>query len=124
MAKKKDTGVSKTKVGLGAGLVAAAAAGAYFLFGTNEGKKTQKKLKGWMVQAKGEVMDKLEDMKDVSEEGYYAVVEKVAAKYGKLKKVEETEVQSLVKDLKKHWKSIKKAMTTESPKKKVVTKKK
>ena len=54
----------KTK--LGAGLIAAAAAGAYFLLGTKEGQKKQKQIKGWMVKAKGEVMDKMEDMKEVS----------------------------------------------------------
>ncbi len=123
MAKKKVQKVNKATVAAGAGLVAAAAAGAYFLFGTKEGKKTQKKMKGWMVKAKGEVMDKLEDMKDVSEDSYYDVVDKVTKKYSKLKKVQGPEIESLVKDLRKHWKNIKKELVDEKPKKKIVKKK-
>lgn len=122
MAKKKASKVSGAKMAAGAGLVAAAAAGAFFLFGTKEGKKTTKKMKGWMVKAKGEVMDKLEDMQDVSEQNYYDVVDKVTKKYSKLKKVQGPEVEALVKDLKKHWKNIKKELADEKPKK--TTKKK
>ena len=40
---KKSSGMSKTAMTLGAGRVAATAAGAYCLFGTQEGKKTQTK---------------------------------------------------------------------------------
>ncbi len=108
---KKSSGMSKTAMTLGAGLVAATAAGAYFLFGTQEGKKTQKKMRGWMVKAKGDVMDKIEDMKEMTEEGYYEMIEKVIAKYKKLKKVEEAEADMLAKDLKKHWKNIKKELS-------------
>jgi len=108
----KKEGVSKTKVGLGVGLLAATAAGAYFLFGTEKGKKAQAKARGWSVKAKGEVMDKLEDMKEVTEEGYYKTVENVLGKYKKLKKIENTEVDALVKDLKKHWKAIKKEISS------------
>ncbi len=114
--KKQEAKINKTAIGIGTGLVAAAAAGAYFLFGTDEGKKTQKKIRGWAVKAKGEVMDKLEDMKEVSEDGYYKVVDNVVGKYKKLKKVQGTEVDSLIKDLKKHWKNIKKELSSEEEK--------
>jgi len=113
MTKKKTTGVSKTAIGVGAGLVAAAAAGAYFLFGTEHGVKTQKKIRGWAVKAKGEVMDKIEDMKEVTEENYYNTIDTVVGKYKKLKKVQGTEVDALIKDLKKHWKNIKKELSSE-----------
>jgi len=119
MTKKKvvDKGVSKTAIGVGAGLVAAAAAGAYFLFGTEKGKNTQKAIRGWAVKAKGEVMDKMEDMKDVTEDGYYNIVDSVVGKYKKLKKVQSTEVDSLISDLKKHWKNIKKELGSSEKKK-------
>ena len=98
------------KVKLGAGLIAAAAAGAYFLFGTSEGAKKRLKMKGWMVKAHGEVMDKMEDMKTINEVKYKKLVNTTVAKYKKLKKVNKKEADSLKTDLLKHWKNIQKEL--------------
>ena len=88
MGKKDEGGFGKGF--LVAGLAAAGVAAGYFLYGP-EGKKNRKKVKAWAVKAKGEVLEEIEKMKEVSEEGYTAAVDKVANKYGKLKKVGETE---------------------------------
>jgi hypothetical protein len=98
----------KTK--LGAGLIAAAAAGAYFLFGTKEGAKKRVRIKGWMLKARGEVIDKMEDMKEINEEKYKKLVDVTVSKYKKLKKVEKKEADALKADLLKHWKNIKKEL--------------
>lgn len=98
------------KVKLGAGLIAAAAAGAYYLFGTKDGGKKRKELRGWMLKVKGEVMDKMEDMKDVSEEKYNKLIETTVTKYSKSKKVGKKEAEALKKDLLKHWKNIKREL--------------
>jgi hypothetical protein len=103
--KDESNGVSKL---LGLGAVVASLAGAYFLYGTKEGAKSKKKIKGWMLKAKGEALEKLENMKNVSEEGYNLVLEQVMKKYSSLKNVDKKELESLVSDLKKHWKNIKK----------------
>lgn len=105
MAQKKESGVAMA-VGLGA--LAALSAGAYFLYGTKEGAKKRVKIKGWMLKAKGEVLEKMESLKDVNEETYNKVLSTVMKKYEGLKNVDQAEVASLVSDLKKHWKSIKK----------------
>ena len=53
-------------VGLGlAAITAAAAAGAYFLYG-KDGAKNLKKIKSWSLKAKAEVLEKLEKAKDIS----------------------------------------------------------
>jgi hypothetical protein len=92
---------------VGIGALAALSAGAYFLYGTKEGAKRRVKIKGWMLKAKGEVLEKMEALKEVNEEAYNNVVSTVMKKYAGLKNVDQSEVESLVSDLKKHWKNIK-----------------
>jgi flagellar basal body-associated protein FliL len=52
---------TNTKVGIGLGLTAAAvtAAGAYFLYGSKQAPQNRKKVKGWVLKAKGEVLEAL-----------------------------------------------------------------
>jgi len=132
MAKKK-TSSSKTTGsyigwGVGLGVTAAAAASAYFLYGTKEGQKQRKKVRGWMVKMKGEVLEKMEQAKDLNEKKYQEIIDAVAGKYQKLKTVEQSEVKAVVSDLKKHWRNIKRHLEdqprkTTSTKKKTATKK-
>ncbi|MCX6703197.1 MAG: hypothetical protein NTV02_00700 [Candidatus Zambryskibacteria bacterium] len=119
-AKKENNNVVATAVGLGA--LAALSAGAYFLYGTKEGAKKRVKIKGWMLKAKGEVLEKMEALKDVNEEAYNKVVSTVMNKYEGLKNIDQSEVASLVTDLKKHWKNIKKHVDEATKVKKVVKK--
>lgn len=124
MAKKQEGGVS---VAVGLGALAALSAGAYFLYGTKEGAKKRVKIKGWMLKAKGEVLEKIENLKEVNEETYNAVLATVMKKYEGLKNVDQGEVASLVTDLKKHWKNIKRhlddASKSKKPKKSAAKKK-
>lgn len=106
-SKKKNEAGLGTAIGLGVGL--AALAGAYFLYG-KDGAKNKKKIKSWMLKAKGDVLSKLEKMKDVSEEKYQGVVGEVVQKYGKMKDVDTGELEMLARDLQGHWKNIKKEL--------------
>lgn len=105
---KKKTGTNKVAVGMGVGMLAALSAGAYYLYGTKEGAKKRTKMRGWVLKAKGEVMEKLENLKVVNEETYHEVVANVVKKYRGIKNIDPKEVEALVADLKKHWKNIKK----------------
>lgn len=98
---KKDSG---SHVALGAGVLAALA-GAYFLYGSKDAAKNRKKIKGWTLKAKGEVLEKLEKMQDATEAEYGTIVDTVMKKYGAVKSIDTAEVDSLGKDLKKHWKN-------------------
>jgi hypothetical protein len=119
-AKKSGNGL---EVGLAlAGL--AAIAGGVFLYGTDAGKKKRKAIKGWMLKAKGEVIEKLENLKEVNEENYHKIVDAVEAKYKAVKSVAPEELAEVIADLKKSWKSIVKvAKAQTAPKKKVAPKK-
>ena len=111
---------TKGKVGKTAAALVAAA-GAYFLFGPN-GAKNRKKVRGWTLRAKGEVLEKLEKMKEVTQESYENTVDKVIDKYAKGKDVTETEVEKLRRELKRHWKGMvgTKKKTVKTTKKKVL----
>ncbi len=125
MANKKVTKKESTikKVGKDVaivGLVAATVATGYFLYGP-KGDKNRKKLKGWMLKMKGEVLEKVESLKEVNKDIYEEIVNQVTDKYKKAKNISEKEVEELSKKLKGHWSSIQKSSAL---KKKAVTKKK
>jgi len=88
---KKTTG---TNVAIGAGVaaIAALAAAGYFLYGSKDGARNRKKVRGWMLKAKGEVLEGVEKMKDVTEEQYAMIVDKVASKYKAIKNIDPAEV--------------------------------
>lgn len=102
---KKNKGHA-TGVGIGLGMIAALAAGAYFLYGSKDGAKRRVKIRGWMLKAKGEILEKIEKMKEVNEEAYNSVIASVMSKYAALKNVDKTEVAAMVSDMKKHWGNI------------------
>ncbi len=93
---------------IGVAALAAAAAGAYFLYGSTKGPARRKALKSWTVKMNGDVMSEIEKMKDVSEMEYHKVIDKVSKKYEALKNIDTSELADTVKRLKSHWKDIKK----------------
>lgn len=118
MPKKKKT-TQKESGGVlkfAAAVVGALAVG-YYLHGP-KGKERRQNIKAWTIKAKGDVLEQFEKKKELTEEQYREVIDKVTAKYGKLKTVGQTEAEKLNKELKKHWKEIKKGIETQSSKKK------
>ncbi len=94
--------------GITIALAAAAAAGAYFLYGSKDAKKNRKAVKGWALKAKGEVLEKIENVKgELNEENYHKIVDGVMAKYKKVKNDHKEDIDNLVKEMKSHWKNIK-----------------
>lgn len=118
---QKSTKQVAVVAGVAAGL-AALAAGSYFLLGPN-GKKNRKEIKGWTLKMKGDVLEKLEKLQDVTPEVYNQIIDDVTLKYGKLKNIQAAELAEIASDLKKHWKAISKDMKAgEATAKKKVTK--
>ncbi|MCK9393967.1 MAG: hypothetical protein WCX30_01785 [Candidatus Paceibacterota bacterium] len=89
---------------VGAG-IASVAATAYFFLGS-KGKKHQKHLKSWAIKMKGDVIEKIEEAKDVSMTSYHEIIDNIAAEYKKGENANQEEIDELAKDLKKHWKTI------------------
>lgn len=116
----KVTTGEKVAVGAGIAALAAFAAAGYFLYG-KDGAKNRKKVRGWMLKAKGEVLEGVEKLKDVTEEQYEMIVSKVGSKYKAAKNIDPEEVDAMIKELRGHWKNIKKSITP-TPKKKAAKK--
>ena len=87
------------------GASAAALAAAYFFLGP-KGKKHQKQAKAWAIKMKADVVEKLENAREVSEPVYHEIIDSVAAEYKKGKKAGQAEIVDLATDLKKHWKTL------------------
>lgn len=123
--KNKKAGDNTGKViAIGAG-VAAIGVMSYLLFGP-AGKKNQKKLKGWMLKMKGDVMEKMEDAKEVTTSAYENIVDEVGKKYKSLKNIDSAELAAEIASLKKGWKAVvsksKKTITKGGKKVKAVVK--
>ncbi|MCX6747629.1 MAG: hypothetical protein NTW98_01635, partial [Candidatus Nomurabacteria bacterium] len=72
---------------------------------------------------KGEMIEKLEDLKEVTEPMYNKVVDDISSKYAKVKNIDQEDVNEVVGELKKHWKALAKdakklVKTTKKPVKK------
>ena len=116
--KKTKKGLSTGEVlGIGAG-VAAASIAAYVLLGPNA-KKNRKAIKGWAVKMKGEIIEKLEKAKDITEPVYHEIVDSVKEKYAKIKNIDQKDIDEVTNEIKKHWKS---AVKDIKPKKKTKAK--
>jgi gas vesicle protein len=122
MAKKQTKGVgAKQVIGVGVG-VAALSAAAYLLFGPN-GKKNRKTIKGWAVKMKGEIIEKFEETRELTEPVYNEIIDKVQQKYAKIQSIDKKELEETVAEIKKNWKAIKKgAMPKKTDKTKIVKK--
>lgn len=109
---KKTNKKTLVELSIGAALTAAAVAlaGSYFVYGKNA-KKNMKNVKSWALKAKAEVLEQLEKAKEISEPIYNQAVDKVSKKYSDLKNIDKKDVEILVKELKTHWKDIKKEVT-------------
>jgi DNA polymerase III gamma/tau subunit len=86
----------------------AAAAGAYFIYGTKEGAKTKKKVRSWALKAKAEVLEKIEKAKDITEDSYNTTVATVMQKYEKMRAEHGDEIDAVTKELKGYWSHLKK----------------
>ncbi len=99
----KSGSILKTMVGAGL----AAVAGYYFLSDSKEAKTRRKQLRGWMLRFRADVMDQLEEAKEISAEKYEEAVDTIKEKYENIKDVDKAELEELAGELKGHWEGIK-----------------
>lgn len=93
-------------IGLGIAALAAAAAGAYYLYGSDKSAKNRKHVKSWMLKMKADVMDEVENMKDITKEAYEKTVDEVSKKYAQIKSIDAGELKDLGHRMKSHWSEI------------------
>ncbi len=97
-----------------AAVAAAAAAGTYFFAG-KRGRANRRAIRGWTVRAKGEVMQKLEQLQEVSLESYMGIVDAVLKGYRGLKDITPDELDDLKQELQSSWKDIESSLRKKKP---------
>lgn len=99
--------IAKTMLmGIGIVTLLGTVAGAYFLYGSKNALKNRRRVKAWSLKARGEIMEKMEGISEVSEKVYHKIIQEVSDKYKALKNINENEVSEFTKELKGHWKNI------------------
>ena len=94
-----------TTLGIGAGVAAAAAAGAaaYWLYGAKHSAQHRKVAKGWMLNARAEILDGVEKLKDIDKASYLAMAERVLNTYGSKAGATTAEMGQMMRDVKSAW---------------------
>lgn len=112
MAKKKQdkglTPVEKMEIGVGLTAAAVAAAGAYFLYGSKNAKSNRTKVKSWALKAKADVLERLEDAKEMTESEFEELVNAIAGTYAGVKSASKGEIKDFQKEMMGHWQAIEK----------------
>lgn len=101
----KSSGAMKLFV-FGASLAGLAAA---YFFIRPKSREYIENTKSWVIKMKGDVIEKLEQAREISEDIYNKIIDSVATKYEKELKSSPEEVKALAKDLKTHWRAISRA---------------
>jgi hypothetical protein len=107
-SKNEMNATQKASIGFGLTAAAVTAAGAYFLYGSNKAAQNRKKVKGWMLKAKGEILETLENAQTLTEDEYKALVEAATGAYGTVKNASVGEMKEFKKEMAEHWQKIQK----------------
>lgn len=106
---KTTLGLSRnTAIAAGVAATAAAAVGAYWLYGSKGASKNRKTARSWMLKARAEVMDAVDKTVkkagEIDKDTYMDIVKGIASRYGKLSTVTRSEVGQLMADAQEAWK--------------------
>ncbi len=105
---KKDglSGGEKVSIGVALTAAAVAAAGSYFLYASPNAAKNRKKVKGWTLKAKGEVLEALEKAGKMTAEEYQVLLDGVVAGYEQVKSASKADVNEFKKEMMSNWQKI------------------
>ena len=103
---KKDSNLDEVAIGVGLTAAAVAAAGAYFLYGSDKASKNRKQVKSWALKAKADVLEKIEDAKEMSQEEYQDLVGSVVTAYQSAKGATKKDLKEFAAEMSDHWKPV------------------
>ncbi len=101
---------AKRHSGIFTGALAAGALAGYLFYGPS-GAKNRKKLRGWMLRAKADVLDRVERTREITQDTYEELVHTVMDKYKKMKQVNDAEAEALARELKRYWRTVKRELS-------------
>lgn len=99
--------VSKKKVAVGLGLVAAAAGAGYYFLGSKNASKHREKTTKWAKDMKNDVVKKAKAAKKLDERAYRAIVDEAMRAYVTMKSIDRKDVQAAANELKEGWGHVK-----------------
>lgn len=91
-----------------AGAATALAAGAYFLYGP-DGKRHRRQVENGMDRLKRELVSRMNEVSDITQEKYEDVVDELLKNYGLAKRLGKDRAARLSTTLKKRWEEMKSA---------------
>lgn len=103
----------KTAAALGvAGATMAAAAGAYYLYGSEKASQHRRKAGAWMRRAEREIVHEAKRLKDkaYTDENVKRVIKEVAKRYEMARDIDPKDVQQFVSAVQKSWQDAGKAV--------------
>lgn len=106
---KKNDSAAAAAIGVGLTTAAVAAASAYFLYGSKGASKNRKQVKSWALKAKAEVLEKLEDAKEMTQDEYEDLVGSVVGAYSTAKNASKKDLKEFAVEMNDNWKKIEKA---------------
>ena len=107
MKESQKNFVKGAAVGVAAGAIAGAIAG--ILLAPKSGKETRADIAKYLREMKDKISDQLANLKDITQDKYDEVVEKVVGGYEKGKKISLAESKVIKKQLKEGYSEVKKA---------------
>ncbi len=106
MATKKSGVGTAVEVGVAAAISAAAVAGAYWFYGAEHAQKNRKQVKSWMLKARAEALERLEQIAEVDKKVYAQVVDEVASRYSAVDGATSADIAQIQRDLKSAWQHV------------------
>ena len=89
----------------GVRMAALTAAGNYFIHGRHAGEN-RIRIRGWALQLKGELLQQMEKLNKINQQSYNALVDKIARRYGRVKRANAYELKHITTELKNAWSHI------------------
>lgn len=104
---------NKFSLGMLLGLIAGSAC-VYYFYVSKSGKRKRLKIKWWMIKAKAEIYEKLEELENITRDTYDQVVDSVLKGYKNLKDLASDELAEYSDYLKSRWEKIKERFEDEN----------
>lgn len=102
--------LSTVALGTTVAAVLAAGAAAYFFTQTKSGQATAKKIQTLAANLSKEISARLSQVKQLTQDRYEQIVDQVVDEYAAQRKVGKHTVKTLKRDLKNHWREVKKEL--------------
>lgn len=93
-----------------AGAATAVAIGGHYLYG-KDGPRHRKKVEHWVLKAKAEILDRMRQTQDMTEEKYHRIVDEVTGRYASAKDVGHERAGRAAASFKHRWEKMREAST-------------